>query len=262
MTRPIRSRDGTDRILAQVEQVTIAHPFRWLRAGWQDLRRAPAASIGYGALLTMASYLITLWVVVNPNFFHFLLPLLFGFFLVGPALGVGPYEISRRLERGEQPHLGGALAALWSRGLRVIALGAFMLLLLIVWIGFVAAIFEGRGIGLTPGLGNALGALLSADRLPLLLAGLVVGALLALVVFLLTAVSAPMLLDRDDVSAVEALQTSLAACRYNWGPMLIWAALIVICIFAAFLTLYVGLVIGFPVIGHATWHAYRDLVRH
>lgn len=261
MTRPIRSRDGTDRILAEVEEVTVAHPFRWLRAGWQDLRRAPAASIGYGALFTMASYLITLWVVVNPNFFHFLLPLLFGFFLVGPALGVGPYEISRRLERGERPRLGGAVAALWSRGLRVIVLGAFMLLLLIVWIGFVAAIFEGRGIGLTPGLGNALGALLSADRLPLLLAGLVVGALLALVVFLLTAVSAPMLLDRADVSTVEALQTSLAACRYNWRPMLIWAALIVICIFAGFLTLYVGLVIGFPVIGHATWHAYRDLVR-
>jgi uncharacterized membrane protein len=224
------------------------------------LRRAPVASIGYGALLTMASYLITLWVVVNPNFFHFLLPLLFGFFLVGPALGVGPYEISRRLERGEQPHLGGALAALWSRGLRVMVLGAFMLLLLIIWIGFVAAIFEGR-IGLTPALGNALVALLSPDRLPLLLAGLVVGALLALVVFLLTAVSAPMLLDRADVSTVEALQTSLAACRYNWRPMLIWAALIVVGIFAGFLTLYVGLIVGFPVIGHATWHAYRDLVR-
>lgn len=261
MTRPIRSRDGTDRILAQVEEVTVAHPFRWLRAGWQDLRRAPVASIGYGALFAMASYLITLWVVVNPDFFHFLLPLLFGFFLVGPALGVGPYEISRRLERGEQPRLGGALAALWSRGLRVMVLGVVMLLLLIVWIGFVAAIFEGRGIGSTPGLGNALGAVFSADRLPLLLVGLVVGGLLALVVFLLTAVSAPMLLDRDDVSAVEALQTSLAACRYNWGPMLIWAALIVICIFAGFLTLYVGLIIGFPVIGHATWHAYRDLVR-
>lgn len=260
MTQPIRSHDGTDRVVAQVEEVTVAHPFRWLRAGWQDLRRAPVASIGYGALLTMASYLITLWVVVNPNFFHFLLPLLFGFFLVGPALGVGPYEISRRLERGEQPHLGGALAALWSRGLRVMVLGAFMLLLLIIWIGFVAAIFEGR-IGLTPALGNALVALLSPDRLPLLLAGLVVGGLLALVVFLLTAVSAPMLLDRADVSAVEALRTSLAACRYNWRPMLIWAALIVIGIFAGFLTLYVGLIVGFPVIGHATWHAYRDLVR-
>jgi len=261
MTHAIRSRDGTQRILAQVEEVTVAHPFRWLRAGWRDLRRAPAASIGYGALFTMVSYLITLWVVVNPGFFHFLLPLLFGFFLVGPALGVGPYEISRRLESGEQPRLGGALAAAWSRGIRVTVLGAFMLFLLVVWVGFAAAIFEGPSAGLTPSLGNALGALLSPDRLPLLLAGLVAGAVLALVVFLLTAVSAPMLLDRNDVSAVEALRTSLAACRYNWRPMLIWAALIVICIFAGFLTLYVGLVIGFPVIGHATWHAYRDLVR-
>lgn len=70
-----------------------------------------------------------------------------------------------------------------------------------------------------------------------------------------------MLLDRDDVSAVEALQTSLAACLYNWRPILIWAALIVVCVFAGFLTLCVGLVVGFPMIGHATWHAYRDPVR-
>ena len=70
-----------------------------------------------------------------------------------------------------------------------------------------------------------------------------------------------MLFDHDHVSAVDALQTSLAACRYNWRPMLIWAGLIVICVFAGFLTLCVGLVVGFPVIGHATWHAYRDLVR-
>lgn len=261
MTHSISSFTPAHRVLAQVEDVTVDRPFHWLRAGWHDLRRAPAASIGYGALFTIASYLLTLWIVVNPTF-YLLLPLLFGFFLVAPALAVGPYEISRRLERGETPHFGHALAAAWSSGFRMTALGALMVLALIAWVGAAAAIFAGFGDPLTPSLANALAALLTMDNLALLLVGSAVGMLFALVVFLLSAVSAPMLLDRNDVSVFEAMQTSLAASLYNWRPMLIWAALIAVCIVGGFLTLYVGLAIGFPVIGHATWHAYRDLVRH
>jgi len=261
MTHSISSFSPARRVLAQVENVTVDRPFQWLRAGWHDLRRAPAASIGYGALFTIASYLLTLWIVVNPTFF-LLLPLLFGFFLVAPALAVGPYEISRRLEKGEKPHFRHAPAAVWSSGFRMTALGALMALALIAWVGAAGAIFAGTGDGLSPSIGHALGVLLSWANLPLLLVGAAVGALFALVVFLLTAVAAPMLLDRDDVSVFEAMQTSLAASLYNWRPMLIWATLIAVCIVGGFLTLYVGLAIGFPVIGHATWHAYRDLVRH
>jgi uncharacterized membrane protein len=90
MTHSISSPSPARRVLAQVENVTVDRPFQWLRAGWHDLRRAPAASIGYGALFTIVSYLLTLWIVVTPTFF-LLLPLLFGFFLVAPALAVGPY---------------------------------------------------------------------------------------------------------------------------------------------------------------------------
>lgn len=260
MTHLILSLDPAHRRLAQVTMVTAAHPFRWLRAGWQDLRRAPAASIGYGTLFVVASYLLTLWIVVNPTFYLFL-PLLFGFFLVAPALAVGTYEISRRLERGERPHLGHALAAAVHCGFRMTILGILMVLALIAWVASASAIFASLGAGLTPSLASALRYLYSPDNAPVLTVGSMVGALFALLVFLLSAVSAPMLLDREDVSVVEAMQTSLAACLYNWLPMLVWAGLIAIGIAGGFLTLYVGLAIGFPVIGHATWHAYRDLVR-
>jgi uncharacterized membrane protein len=260
MTHLILSLDPAHRRLAQVTEVAPAYPFRWLRAGWQDLRRAPAASIGYGTLFVVASYLLTLWIVVNPTFYLFL-PLLFGFFLVAPALAVGTYEISRRLERGEQPHLGHALAAAVRCGFRMTILGSLMVLVLIAWVASAGAIFAGLGEGLTPSLLSALSYLYSPDNAPVLAVGAMVGAFFALLVFLLSAVSAPMLLDRADVSVFDAMQISLAACLHNWLPMLVWAALIAICIAGGFLTLYVGLAIGFPVIGHATWHAYRDLVR-
>ena len=95
----------------------------------------------------------------------------------------------------------------------------------------------------------------------MLAVGTAVGVLFALAVFALSAISAPMLVDRDDIDALSAMQTSVAACLYNWRPMLLWAVLIALVIVAGFCTLYVGLAIGFPLIGHATWHAYRDLLR-
>lgn len=260
MSHLILSLDPTHRILAQVSEVTAAHPWRWLRAGWQDLRRAPAASIGYGALFAITSYLITLWVVVNPSF-YLLVPLLFGFFLIAPALAVGTYEISRRIERDEIPHLGQAIAAVFTSGVRVTAIGALMAVVLLAWLTAAGAILGGLGAELAPSLASAVGVLFSPDAMPALFAGAVVGALFALLVFLLSVVSVPMLLDRDDVGILGAMQTSLTACLYNPWPMLVWATLIGVCILGGLLTLYVGLAIGFPVIGHATWHAYRDLVQ-
>jgi len=108
MTHSISRFAPEHRVWAQVEDVTVDPPLQWLRSGWRDLRRTPAASIGYGTLFTIASYLVTLPIVVSPTFVLFL-PLLFGFLLATPALAAGPYEISRRLERGEKPHFGLAI---------------------------------------------------------------------------------------------------------------------------------------------------------
>lgn len=260
MSHLILSLGPTHRPLADVEDITTEHPYRWLAAGWKDLRSAPAASIGYGVLFVIASYLITLVVVFNQWFF-LLLPLLGGFFLVAPALGSGLYEISRRLERGEQPTLIQALTAIRSNAFHISTMGAFLAVVLLAWIMVANLIFVGLTAGITPSFENALGYLFSLQNLPMLAIGTAVGAIFALAVFALSAVSAPMLLDRDDIDALSAMQTSVAACLYEWRPMLLWAVLIALVIIAGFCTLYVGLAIGFPLIGHATWHAYRDLLR-
>jgi uncharacterized membrane protein len=256
----ILSFDPSHRTLAQVQDIPAEQPYRWLAAGWQDLRRAPLASIGYGVVFAITSYLITLLVVFD-QWFYLLLPLLGGFFLVAPALGLGLYDISRRLEQGERPTLGQALAAIVRNCFYMSTMGAFLTVVLLAWIMVANLLFVGLASGISPSFGNALGYLFSVANLPMLMVGTLVGAVFALAIFALSAVSVPMLLDRDDVDTLSAMQTSVAACLYNWRPMLLWAILIGIVIVAGFCTVYVGLVMGFPLIGRATWHAYRDLVR-
>jgi uncharacterized membrane protein len=95
--------------------------------------------------------------------------------------------------------------------------------------------------------------------LQLLVVGISSGAVIAFIIFSISAVSVPMILDRDS-NVFDAIQTSWNAVRYNFLPMLLWAAILVVIILAGFVTFYVGLVIGFPLAAHATWHAYRDLV--
>ena len=260
MSHAIISLYAVPRELAHVEDITTAHPRRWLAAGWRDLRRAPASSIAYGVLFVIASYLITLGLVLY-QLYYLLLPLIGGFFLVAPALGVGLYEISRRLERGETPTLLQAMSAIGRRRFQLSTMGAALVVIYVIWLMAANLIFALLGSGITPTAENALAYLLSAENAPMLAVGSLVGAIFALGVFAATAVSVPMLLDRDEVDLFSAMQTSLAAFRYNWRPMLLWAGIILAVMLGGFLTLYVGLVIGFPLLGHATWHAYKDLVK-
>jgi uncharacterized membrane protein len=161
MSHNILRFDPADRTLAHVEEISTKQPYRWLAAGWQDLVGAPAASIGYGVLFAIASYLITLIVVLN-QWFYLLLPLLGGFFLVAPALGLGLYEISRRLEKGEQPTLGQALSAIFFNRFHVATMGALLTVVVLAWMMTANLIFVGLAGGITPSFENALWYLFSA----------------------------------------------------------------------------------------------------
>lgn len=245
--------------IAHVAEITTAHPWHWLAAGWRDLTQAPAVSIGYGTLFVIASYLITLGVAYN-GLLYLLLPLLGGFFLVAPACALGLYEISRRLEQGQTPTLWHAFCALRRNSFQVLNLGVALVVVYLFWLMAANLVFATLTSGVTPSFENFLPFLFSVDNLPALIVGTLVGALFAVVVFAATVVSLPMLLDRDDVDLFSAMQTSVAAFRYNWRPLLLWAALILCVILSGLVTLYVGLALGFPLVGYATWHAYRDLV--
>jgi uncharacterized membrane protein len=100
---------------------------------------------------------------------------------------------------------------------------------------------------------------LSGEHTGLLLAVILVGAFFAICAFCISAITVPMLIDRP-IDGFTAMRTSIRAVTRNWIPMLLWAALLVAIVGAGLLTFYVGLFIAVPLVGHATWHAYRDLV--
>lgn len=244
-------------VFPEVRRVDLGAPLRWLRAGWADLRRAPAASGFYGIVLALMGFTLTTFIAEAA----YALALATGFLLVGPFLAMGLYDVSRRLERGEPAGLPTTLTA-WKANVPAIGLYAVILaLLMAVWLRVsvvvVALFFEGG----VPSAGSFLHDVLASDEgLTFLLAYAAAGAGFALLVFATSVVSLPMLLDRPDMDTITAMIVSFNAMRINFWPMLLWAVLIVLLIGAGLLTYYIGLIVAIPVVGHATWHAYREAV--
>lgn len=250
----IESSLGTPR----VRIVSLERPWEWLSAGWKDLWQAPAASIPYGLLFVVMGYLL---VYLIEGQFQYALALTTGFLLAGPFLSMGLYDISRRLEAGEPATLGHALVAWQCNVLPILMFGGLVGLLMIVWARLSALLFGviiGGGHNLM--LDSSVAQLFfSGSGLMFLAVFTLVGAVIATIVFVISVVSIPMMLDRK-TDFVTAVLTSLTAVRVNKGVMLLWAALIAIFTGIGLLTFYLGLAIVLPLIGHATWHAYRDIV--
>lgn len=247
---------GSPGAFAPIRRVAPTAPFRWLALGWRDLRRAPAASLAYGAAFALMGWLIHF---VFRNAYAYVYGLAAGFLLVGPALAAGLYDISRRLERGEQVALAPTLTA-WRANPGAFGVFAVILLvLLLLWSRaslVIFALFFSSGL---PSLKDLLSQVLSAAHWDFVLAWFAAGAVFASIAFAAGAVSVPMMLDRR-TDAVVAVLNSVRALVANPLPMAVWAALIVLLVAGGFATLLVGLVVTGPLVGHATWHAYRALV--
>jgi uncharacterized membrane protein len=241
----------------KVRIVPVGQPWEWLGAGWKDLWRTPAASLFHGLIFVVLGYLMVYMVQVR---FQYVLALTSGFLLVGPFLAMGLYDLSRRLEAGEPATLGHALTAWQRNAVPILTFGGLVGLLMIVWARLSAVLFGvivgGNNLTLD---GSTAQLFFSGSGLIFLLVFLVVGAVVAAAVFAVSVVSMPMMLNRK-TDLITAVLTSLVAVRANPAPMLLWAALIVIFTGIGLLTFYLGLALALPLIGHATWHAYRDLV--
>ena len=221
---------------------------RWLAAGWRDLAAAPGPSLFYGVVLAAMGFLLTSWFAGAVG-----IALTTGFLLVGPFLAIGLYDISRRRERGEAVRLAPTLVA-WKANFPSIGFYALVLTLLLavsirVSVVVVALFFPGGRIDWSSPEAWAFGAAYAAA-----------GSGLALFVFATSSLSLPALLERRDLDTITAAIVSFNALRANFAVMVAWAACIVLATALGFATYFVGLVVILPLVGHMTWHAYRESV--
>ena len=242
-----------------VNRIGMDRPWTWLAKGWNDFRQAAAVDIFYGCLFVVAGFALT-GLLYGLDMPFVILPFVAGFFLIAPILAVGLYEISRNLGLGKKVTMATPLEA-WQRNFGQIALiGLVLMLFLLAWIRIATLLFALFFSKSPPQLGDfVMQVFFSADSIWFLIVGTVVGAVLAGLVFAISVVSIPMILDRE-VNTIMAIITSIAACAKNPGPMLLWACLIALFTAAGLVTFYLGLIVTMPLIGHATWHAYKDLV--
>lgn len=244
-----------------VEQVAFDAPWNWLASGWRDMWAVPHISLAYGVLFALLSISLTLGLLVT-GFQSLVLALAGGFLLIGPVAAVGLYETSRRLECGESVAFAEIVRAGFSAPGQLGFFGAILAFLYFVWLqlAFLLFMLFLGSSGLPPPSEFVPTLLFTLRGLGLLVTGTAVGSLLAVLVFAISVISVPLLMSRR-ADAVTAIAASLAAVVVNPKPMALWAALIAGFMALGIATLYVGLIVAFPLIGHATWHAYRDLVR-
>jgi uncharacterized membrane protein len=235
--------------VAPCRSLPVTAALQWLRLGWRDMLASPRHSLTYGVMLSLLSACIAA-MTWRFGTLAMYLGLASGFVFVGPFLAMGLYSISYQLEAGREPELSYSLREGREHLRETLVLGLCLLVVLLVW---------ARAATLMNVFRPTHAMQSWQDFLPYLGIGSAVGAVFAAIVFAATAFSLPMLLDRR-TDAITAVITSINATLRNKRAMVIWAVLILTVVLIGFATMLVGFIVLLPLIGHATWHAYRQTI--
>ncbi|MFT3687551.1 DUF2189 domain-containing protein [Paenirhodobacter sp.] len=244
--------------LPGIRDVPVATVPDILRRGVQDFRRAPAFGLFFSGVYVLGG--IVLWWVLGSSGREWgLIPFAAGFPLLAPFAAIGLFEVSRRLERGEPLIWREVLGVVFAQKDRQLPSMAMIVLMMFMFWVFVAhtifALFMGTR-AMTNITSSPEVLLTTPHGVGMLVVGVAVGAVLAAVLFSITVIGLPLLLERE-VDVVTAMITSVAAVRANPGTMLGWATTIAVLMFAAMVPMFLGLLVVLPVLGHASWHMYR-----
>lgn len=244
----------------QIRKIDISDLMQCIAQGVRDFSRAPKYGMAFGAVYAVGGWLI-LWIAFSLGYFYLAYPFMMGFALLSPFGAAGTYEISRRLETGEPLSWAVVFAAVWNRSGKDLGwLALVSLFTLIIWLDlavFLFLVFYGDHV---PSFAQLFTNIFTTTYgLTFFLVGNGAGAIIALIVFSFTAVSPPLVVDRN-VDFVTAMTTSVQAVLANPRTMLAWAVVIGMDLAVSFVTLFVALLVIFPVLGHTTWHLYRRLI--
>ena len=245
----------------RINDISLADPWAWLAAGWRDFLRTPLLSILFGAIFAGLGLVVTAGLYLI-DLTYLIWPMMAGFILVAPIFCTGFYGISRRLSKGERPGWRD-LFLTWRRNTRaVLGAGLALVFFMLIWIRTAALIYAINFPHTSLTIRDiAMDTLFTIEGLVFLTVGSTIGAVLAIIAFLVSAVSLQNMVDVTE-DFVPAILISIFAVIRNFKAMLLWAILIVLFTTAGLVTAYIGLAVTLPLIGYASWHAYKTVVRH
>ncbi|HWS67693.1 MAG TPA: DUF2189 domain-containing protein [Steroidobacteraceae bacterium] len=248
---------GQDQPLhVDVIRIPVFRPFTWLRAGWRDMRRP--ASLAYGALIVAIGWTILVFCGTHP---YLIAAAISGFLLVGPLMSAGLCELSRRYSLGQSTDFDDSLDGFKRNAPALFEFGVILAICAAVWFG-ISALILGTVFHIgAPDMSETLyrGFLDSTNR-PQVLAYIAIGGVLATWVFAVSVVSIPLIIDQH-ASAGQAMRASVNVVLHNIPAMIVWSALILVLTIIGYATLLIGLLYIAPLLGHATWHAYKGMIR-
>lgn len=241
--------------------LSSAEGLRWLRAGWRDFLVAPASSLAYGVGVFVLSAAFV-WTLVGFGRDYILFPALAGFMIIAPFLAIGLYEKSRTIRSNHMAGFRQMMRVRPKAGAQVFYTGLLLCLLMLLWnraAVLLWALFF--GVSPFPGLESVASILVSTPYgWSMLLIGTLVGGLFAAFAFAISVFAVPMLLDRR-VDALTAMGTSMKLVWNNARAMIGWGAILLACFAICVATGLFGMIVIFPVLGHATWHAYEAVAK-
>ena len=245
--------------LPDVAKIGLDAPFSWLAGGWRDFTCAPLPCLIYGIALAAASAAIG-WALVFSGQFAWVFVLAGGFLIVGPMLAMGLYEAGRQIEHGEEPSFSEMALVKGAFRIDLAYLGVALFLVYLLWTRIAQIVYALSTSSLHRTPMDFLEFMFTTpEGLSMAATGTVIGAIIAFLAYMLVVVSAPMMLDRKRDVFIATI-TSIRAVTSNVLPMALWAIIIAVLTAIGIATAFFGLIIVFPVIGLASWRAYRALV--
>lgn len=248
--------DKSAEVFLTKSQLSASTVIDWLHAGVEDIHRCGWTSLFYGAVFAVTGILLHTFFSDN---YWLLAALTTGFFLLGPFLAMGLYDLSRQIELEKAPSLIPSLTAWRHNFINVFLFAALLLVVLIFWTGMSLTIFAHFFNGELPTFKDVILSVVKLKQPTFALIYFSTGGVFAALIFSISVIAIPMMLDAK-VSAFTAAMASLRACLRHPIIMLLWAFCIVVLVGVGFATSFLGLVVTMPVVGHASWHVYRTLI--
>lgn len=248
-----------DRVLhLEVMRVSIHRPLTWLWLGWLDVRRHWGASLGHGALIAALGWTILVFCATHPLL---IAAAISGFLLVGPLMSAGLCEMSRRYSLGQSANFDDSLEGFARNSTALFNFGVILATCAVAWFAISAILLGTVFHVVLPDIRETMyqGFIDSANRSQVL-AYMAVGGILAAGVFSVSVVAIPVIIDRH-ATVGQAMSTSIRVVLSNIPAMLLWSGLILVLTIIGYAPLLVGLVFIVPLLGHATWHVYKSVIR-